>query len=51
MPFGGTGHDTSTCRHQIAIRDSKAPQGAALLIAPSSFAVIVEGVRSGQLGS
>ncbi|WP_079025984.1 DUF397 domain-containing protein [Streptomyces yangpuensis] len=51
MPFGGTGHDTSTCQHQIAIRDSKDPQGAALLIAPSSFAAIVEGVRSGQLGS
>ncbi|MFB7463083.1 DUF397 domain-containing protein [Streptomyces sp. NPDC056224] len=42
---------TATAYAGIAIRDSKDPQGAALLIAPSSFAAIVEGVRSGRLGS
>jgi hypothetical protein len=36
---------TATAYAGVAIRDSKAPQGAALLVSPASFAMFIEGVR------
>ncbi|MFF4038690.1 DUF397 domain-containing protein [Streptomyces sp. NPDC001816] len=32
----------------VAVRDSKYPEGSALLLAPGSFSSFVQGIRNGQ---
>jgi hypothetical protein len=39
---------TDTAHDGIAVRDSKVPQGAALLVGRTAFAAFVQGVRRGR---
>jgi hypothetical protein len=33
----------------VAVRDSKNPDGPALVVAPAAFAALLDGIRAGQL--
>ncbi|MET8182225.1 DUF397 domain-containing protein [Streptomyces sp. NPDC005336] len=41
---------TATAHDGVAIRDSKVPEGAALLVAPGSFATFIQDIRRGRYG-
>ncbi|MDT3395627.1 DUF397 domain-containing protein [Streptomyces sp. B1866] len=41
---------TNTAHGAVAVRDSKNPEGPALLLAPEQFAAFITGIRAGGLG-
>lgn len=48
---GGNCVEVAGLASSVAVRDSKAPEGPALLFSPEAFAALVSGTRASRYGS